>query len=593
MFESDPTVLYFSVHRYDRGTFYPGGPYADFTSVGSGEGEGFSVNVPWPTGMMGDAEYIRAFEQVFMPIARQFNPDLVFISAGYDAARGDPLGGCDITPDGYARMTKMLMELADGRIVLALEGGYNLDSITQSFAACTHTLLGHELPPRDPEPCRHDAQRVIGRVRHHLIRYWQSLLPPAISLCQEQLPTAVPEDEPLDLSVQHVFVYGYWEVQLRGHADIEWMKPLYEGLTYEPATVSQAVLQMADSQPRGVLLASAATHKSRQLQGYLLSCPNSAQDPEEFYRRLSMIEEVQGFPQSCQRLVVVVESTETHKKTLAYLHYHQFAATHDPNLDKLSIPSGSWVSHMSSIQLLTATRSVDLHGMRTALANGADPDFTDNTGAPPLVLVVSQVWGMRSLQSLDAMRLEAVELLLQHGAKPGNPSGTGLTSLHIASSRGQLDVVERLLAAGAPPQCRSEDNITPLWLAALNGHTSVVEALAAAGANVNAAASNGSTAAHAAAMQGRLNTLIMLRKLGAAMDVAGPRGSTPIHMAIAKGHPVVVAALVKMGASTTNLPPASALATLKGKIDAEKVAAELCDWLLIVWADARGHASAG
>ena len=58
MFESDPTVLYFSVHRYDRGTFYPGGPYADFPSVGSGEGEGFSVNVPWPTGMMGDAESI-------------------------------------------------------------------------------------------------------------------------------------------------------------------------------------------------------------------------------------------------------------------------------------------------------------------------------------------------------------------------------------------------------------------------------------------------------------------------------------------------------------------------------------------------------
>ena len=162
MFESDPSVLYFSAHRFDQGNFYPGGAYGDYTSVGTGEGEGFSVNVPWSCGMMGDEEYVRAFKQVFMPIAHEFNPDLVLISAGFDAARGDPLGGCDITAAGYGEMTQMLMELAGGRIVLALEGGYNLDSISHAFAACTSALLGQTLPRRAPGVCRPEAKRIIG-----------------------------------------------------------------------------------------------------------------------------------------------------------------------------------------------------------------------------------------------------------------------------------------------------------------------------------------------------------------------------------------------------------------------------------------------
>lgn len=144
MFEEDPSIMYFSTHRYDDGHFYPGTGAA--RECGRGAGAGYSINVPWPCGNMGDAEYIEAFETVLMPIARQFAPELVLVSAGFDAAAGDPLGGCSLTPAGYAHLTAMLRTLANGRVVIALEGGYNLRSISTSMEACARTLLGEPLP---------------------------------------------------------------------------------------------------------------------------------------------------------------------------------------------------------------------------------------------------------------------------------------------------------------------------------------------------------------------------------------------------------------------------------------------------------------
>ena len=76
-----------------------------------------------------------------MPIAREYRPQLVLISAGFDAALGDPLGGCTVTPAGYAYMMKELMSLAGGRVLLALEGGYNLESISASAVACARIML--------------------------------------------------------------------------------------------------------------------------------------------------------------------------------------------------------------------------------------------------------------------------------------------------------------------------------------------------------------------------------------------------------------------------------------------------------------------
>ena len=98
MFDGDPSVLYFSVHRFDHGHFYPGSGAA--RECGDGAGEGFSVNVPWPGGGFGDEEYAAVFSEVLLPIAREFDPHLVLVCAGFDAAAGDPLGGCDVSPEG-------------------------------------------------------------------------------------------------------------------------------------------------------------------------------------------------------------------------------------------------------------------------------------------------------------------------------------------------------------------------------------------------------------------------------------------------------------------------------------------------------------
>ena len=111
-----------------------GGAYGDYTSVGTGEGEGFSVNVPWSCGMMGDEEYVRAFKQVFMPIAHEFNPDLVLISAGFDAARGDPLGGCDITAAGYGETTVRPYDAAKLKICSAEHKAVALGPLVASDA---------------------------------------------------------------------------------------------------------------------------------------------------------------------------------------------------------------------------------------------------------------------------------------------------------------------------------------------------------------------------------------------------------------------------------------------------------------------------
>ena len=76
---------------------------------------------------MHDVDYIAALDLVVLPVAQSFDPDLVILAAGFDAAAGDPLGGCELTPAGYAAMTRRFMSLARGKLVLALEGGYNTE----------------------------------------------------------------------------------------------------------------------------------------------------------------------------------------------------------------------------------------------------------------------------------------------------------------------------------------------------------------------------------------------------------------------------------------------------------------------------------
>lgn len=177
MFEDDDSVLYVSLHRYDNGMFFPSSEDAAPDRVGVSRGAGFNVNIAWSGGRMGDSDYLAAFHRVVMPIATEFNPGLVLVSAGFDAARGDPLGGYHVTPEGYAHLTHLLMSLAGGRVVLILEGGYNLSSISDSMAMCTSVLLG-DPPPSLVMPLplpHHSAVATINEVIRHHAPYWRSL----------------------------------------------------------------------------------------------------------------------------------------------------------------------------------------------------------------------------------------------------------------------------------------------------------------------------------------------------------------------------------------------------------------------------------
>uniref|UniRef100_A0A3Q2EED3 Histone deacetylase n=1 Tax=Cyprinodon variegatus TaxID=28743 RepID=A0A3Q2EED3_CYPVA len=182
VFYDDPSVLYISLHRYDDGNFFPGSGSPN--EVGVGAGKGFNVNVGWNGGLdppMGDAEYLAAFRAVVMPIAHEFSPDVVLVSAGFDAVEGHPpsLGGYTVTAKLFGFLTRQLMSLAGGRVVLALEGGHNLKAICDASEACVSALLGMEVEPLsqsllDQKPCE-NAVRSLQRIVQIQGKFWQSV----------------------------------------------------------------------------------------------------------------------------------------------------------------------------------------------------------------------------------------------------------------------------------------------------------------------------------------------------------------------------------------------------------------------------------
>jgi len=138
-FYHDGSILQFDIHR---SPFYPGSGTADET--GRGKGLGMKINVPVPAGS-GDDVYKKAFEEKLRPAAMAFRPDFVFISAGFDAGVGDPLGGMKVTPEGYAALTRLVRAIAEeccrGRLVAVLEGGYDLEGLASSVEAHLRVLM--------------------------------------------------------------------------------------------------------------------------------------------------------------------------------------------------------------------------------------------------------------------------------------------------------------------------------------------------------------------------------------------------------------------------------------------------------------------
>ncbi|KAL8056784.1 hypothetical protein ABFX02_04G141100 [Erythranthe guttata] len=142
MFYEDPRVLTFSVHRHDSGEFYPYGNDGAYNMIGEGPGAGYNINVPWENDSCGDADYFAVWDHILIPVAKKFDPDLIMVAAGFDAALGDHVGGCCVSPYAYSVMLRKLMDISSGKnIVLALEGGYDPVSLANSAEACVEVLL--------------------------------------------------------------------------------------------------------------------------------------------------------------------------------------------------------------------------------------------------------------------------------------------------------------------------------------------------------------------------------------------------------------------------------------------------------------------
>jgi len=148
IFWADPDVLFFDIHR--AAPFYPGSGHLH--EVGAGLGEGTTVNVPLPGGA-GDVAMVKAFREILVPAADWFRPDLILVSAGFDAHRLDL--ALNVSYQGFATMTGLLMELADrhseGRLALVLEGGYHTESLSHGIRTVLEVLAGGGW--QEPEEC--------------------------------------------------------------------------------------------------------------------------------------------------------------------------------------------------------------------------------------------------------------------------------------------------------------------------------------------------------------------------------------------------------------------------------------------------------
>jgi len=145
-FYTDPHVLYFSTHQYP---YYPGSGY--YTEIGEGAGKGYTVNCPLSPGC-GDADYANILRHCLRPIALAYQPQLILVSAGFDIYHRDPLGGMAVTEKGFARLTDIIMEIAEavceGRMVMTLEGGYHLEGQARSVKEVAARMAGEGAPDR-------------------------------------------------------------------------------------------------------------------------------------------------------------------------------------------------------------------------------------------------------------------------------------------------------------------------------------------------------------------------------------------------------------------------------------------------------------
>lgn len=171
VFYEDESVLFFSTHQHPH---YPG--TGRVTEVGDGKGKGFTVNVPLPPGV-DDSGYMAVYKEILVPIADEFRPDIVFVSAGFDPHQMDPLGGMRLTENGFGALAGLVKDIADrhagGRLVASLEGGYRLETLSESVVSVLRAFQGDvpEVTPLKDAP----LTRRIEEVKSVQKTYWKSL----------------------------------------------------------------------------------------------------------------------------------------------------------------------------------------------------------------------------------------------------------------------------------------------------------------------------------------------------------------------------------------------------------------------------------
>jgi acetoin utilization deacetylase AcuC-like enzyme len=177
-FYDDGRVLYFSTHQSPE---YPwSGAWGE---RGKGRGLGYTINVPMRAGA-DDAFYVRVFQEILVPVARSYRPELILVSAGFDPYVGDPIGGMKMSPEGFAALARIVLNLADeccdGRVVAVLEGGYNLQGLAKCVRAVLLEFLGETTVSQatlDNLAGSADLQRdrIIEQVREVQQTYWPAL----------------------------------------------------------------------------------------------------------------------------------------------------------------------------------------------------------------------------------------------------------------------------------------------------------------------------------------------------------------------------------------------------------------------------------
>jgi acetoin utilization deacetylase AcuC-like enzyme len=169
IFAADRRVLYVSSHAWP---FYPG--TGALQETGEGDARGFTVNLPMPMGC-GDGEYAHLYREIVVPIGRAFDPELVLVSAGFDASLGDPLAGMRVTAAGFAELAGACLETASGaaggRAVFVLEGGYDLDALSAGGASVAGQLLG-DPRPKVSAACAPAFAALVASQRRFLATWW-------------------------------------------------------------------------------------------------------------------------------------------------------------------------------------------------------------------------------------------------------------------------------------------------------------------------------------------------------------------------------------------------------------------------------------